>query len=414
MDKGTGTVVQDAAKKWWITIPLWLRRISPFLSAAWADGIYLTAWPWIAVLLPLLALLVGLFEGATHWSFHATLWEAQIVPQRAVAFAQIRQLLFLAAALGPFSAQLGLLLVAGYALGDWFLAGPAFDYPRLSLLWHFLQIGVPQLISYLLFFMLAVQPVLTARILSSSIWWPKRFSGGVKYWAIAVFSTALQGFMVAAWTYAAPMAIRPIWMWAWHGEYPPLTLSYFSTMVDPWLPWLTVAAAIARAGITWGVRRNTIVRDNAVKLAAALSQPGPRALTQYLPAWATALLGALIVTLLAAGYMATLRLGVEIFILVAAILLVRACVLPRIPGWSVWTALMAAVPLLFRWFGIGGGYLPDRAGDLSAPSLSNFGEHGRGRLRAGINGNRSGRCLPGGSDATRAWRAKSSGKFRPV
>lgn len=34
-----------ALESWWLETPRKLRRYSTFLSAAWSDGIYLTAWP---------------------------------------------------------------------------------------------------------------------------------------------------------------------------------------------------------------------------------------------------------------------------------------------------------------------------------------------------------------------------------
>jgi hypothetical protein len=55
-------------ERWWVAIPGQLRRYSVYLSETWADGIYLTAWPSVAALAPLLLLLFGFLEGATHWS----------------------------------------------------------------------------------------------------------------------------------------------------------------------------------------------------------------------------------------------------------------------------------------------------------------------------------------------------------
>ena len=55
-------------ERWWVVVPGRLRQYSVYLSVAWADGIYLTAWPIVAALAPVVLLLFGLLEGATHWS----------------------------------------------------------------------------------------------------------------------------------------------------------------------------------------------------------------------------------------------------------------------------------------------------------------------------------------------------------
>ena len=47
-------------ERWWVTVPGRLRQYSVYLSAAWADGIYLTAWPMVAALAPVVLLLFGL------------------------------------------------------------------------------------------------------------------------------------------------------------------------------------------------------------------------------------------------------------------------------------------------------------------------------------------------------------------
>ena len=51
-----------------------------------------------------------------------------------IDFIQMLPLLFIAAICGAFSAQLGLMLVTGFALGDLLPAAPAFDVRGHSLL----------------------------------------------------------------------------------------------------------------------------------------------------------------------------------------------------------------------------------------------------------------------------------------
>src|SRR5690349_10911365 len=54
---------------WWIRVPARLRRYSVLLWAAWSDGVYLTAWPRVALALVCAVFLFGFLEGTTHWSY---------------------------------------------------------------------------------------------------------------------------------------------------------------------------------------------------------------------------------------------------------------------------------------------------------------------------------------------------------
>src|SRR5437588_3875172 len=147
--------------RWWVDIPGVLRRYSLLVSETWSDGIYLTAWPLPSVLAPLLVLLIGLIEGATHWSFLIN--DTVSFGQPAIAFTELLPLMIFTAAMGAISANLGLMLVLGYALGDLLIFGSisantaALNLPDNPLL-AFIYLRVPQLVSYGLFFLLAVMP----------------------------------------------------------------------------------------------------------------------------------------------------------------------------------------------------------------------------------------------------------------
>src|SRR2546427_1504377 len=61
-----------------VQIPARLNRYSALLSVAWGDGVYLTAWPRVAMLLPFLALVFGLVEGADRKSTRLNSSHSQI------------------------------------------------------------------------------------------------------------------------------------------------------------------------------------------------------------------------------------------------------------------------------------------------------------------------------------------------
>src|SRR5438105_7781268 len=118
---------------WWVDIPRKLRAYSTLLWAAWSDGIYLTAWPRTAAALVIAVLLFGFFEGGTHWTLVGLNGYGLVSPFHAVSFAEMFPLLLLAVFLGSLSANLGLMLVIGFAIGDFFWFGAPY-WPRELLL----------------------------------------------------------------------------------------------------------------------------------------------------------------------------------------------------------------------------------------------------------------------------------------
>src|SRR5579859_3387415 len=125
----TNQQIDKFLERWWVATPGQLRRYSVYLSETWADGIYLTAWPWVATLAPLLLLLFGFLEGATHWSLLIN--DPAIAPGEVpLTFTQLLPLIVLTAAVSAFSTNLGLVLVLGYALGDFLIAGFRLTYAQ--------------------------------------------------------------------------------------------------------------------------------------------------------------------------------------------------------------------------------------------------------------------------------------------
>src|SRR5689334_23786380 len=166
-----GTVAARFANFWWVVIPGKLRRFSMLLWATWSDGIHLTAWPGLATALVLAAFVFGFAEGITHWSYRVIVgtngFAGNVLAPMATAdnwggptrmvFADNLLLLIVALALGTLSANLGITLVLGYALGD-LLRGPAATGPGWRNIDPFntwIYRHLPLLVSYLLFFMLA-------------------------------------------------------------------------------------------------------------------------------------------------------------------------------------------------------------------------------------------------------------------
>ncbi len=350
---------------WWIRIPAKLRRYWTFISTAWSDGIYLTAWPGLATLLPIAFFFIGLLEGATHWN-PLRIGSAALSANPPVTFVQMLPLLVLAAAAGSLSANLGLMIVLGYALGDFVLAGPAFALGNADFVARIFRLRAPQLISYLFFFLVAVQPILTAQFLTSTWKWLARRTSPPFRILTVLLVAAIQGALIYGWTLAAPMVIRILWNWA--ARIPPMTVAGFANAAGLWLPATAVAAVISRGVLTaWALGRNS-AREAMGRLIVALRQADQHpAISRRLPVWVRVLAAAGAATLLISGFLSTLWLGAVMFGIIALIFLARLIALPSLELWRRWARLAQRLPLLFRWITAASGTYGLTRAVLAAP-----------------------------------------------
>ena len=247
---------------WWVDIPCSLARYSRLLAAAWSDGLYLTSWRRVALALPLASFMLGFLKGATHWS-PLTIGSTHVstsIP--AVAFLQIYHLLFLAAALGALSAQLGLVLVTGFALGDYLIAGPYMTQWSWAPISGFLTMRVPMLLSYCMFFALAVMPTLFGRALLTPL--RRQFPRDDVFSVIlrVAASAIVQMLLVFCWIEVTPVVLRV--MWSWVRQVPILGVSDYRDMLSPWLPLAAGIGVVARAIL---VRRTCARADLTERMA---------------------------------------------------------------------------------------------------------------------------------------------------
>ncbi len=335
-------------ERYWIHVPARLRRYSITLSAAWADGMYLTAWR-LGRLLPVVVFLLGLVEGATHLSF-LTLGDGSMsASQPAVAFAQNLVLVLFAAAIGSLSANLGMTLLLGYAIGDYLLAGPQLTISSNAPLAGFLYLHVPQLVSYVLFFMLAVLPTLTSWHLLEDLRrrLPGKYSRSL---AIGIAGTAVvQGVIVYAWTLAAPMVFRIFWTWLPGNGGSPVTVIYYQQITVPWVPAIAVAAIVARGWLEWRAFHDAkIVRRSQQIQALLIRSDGRPAFTRRLSPWLRAAALAVLFTVLTSGFFASPFVGAVMLFAFAVILVGQASILPRLLAWRACMAAMGRIPVVIR------------------------------------------------------------------
>jgi hypothetical protein len=413
-------VLETITRKLYVDYPARASRFAPLLGAAASDSIYLTAWPLVALIAPLLAFAFGFSDGAFHWT-HSSIWDGRIVAGPGLVFMQMLPLMIVATAVGSLSVELGLLLVLGFALGDMFVAGVHFwghwrHQPRM---WSFFHITIPQLITYLVAYLLVVQPALTARVLAVNL--PALpLSRGTNKTVLAVLCAAIQGVMVYAWTFMAPMAVRPYWLWH-HAPSSPVTVQYFTSVVNPMLPLIAGGFVLVRALLVAVADQNPQFRRNARTLGERLqdieARKGAPSLSLTV---AGTVIGALLLTLLLSGLLTEIwPQSVIVFSLFLAILALRSIVLPMLPPWRIWVGIAKRIPMLVRWIAMGiGSYYIGRL-VLTLPGQSVFLNERTGSFGAEISGVLAGLAFaailyPAGPLGTRSRPANTVINLRPA
>lgn len=330
---------------WWLAIPRRLLRYSTSLAATWTDGIYLTAWPRLAVALPFALLVFGFLEGATHFSFFTVGDGALSSTEPAIAFAQNLILVFLAAAVGSLSANLGMALVLGFAIGDYLFAGPQMQTSGISPWLSFLEFHVPQLISYLLFFLLAALPTMISNLFLADL----RRRG--KVFASAAFQAPCRAIFQAAivflWVMMTPIVIRTFWIYAGQGS-SQVTVPYYRELMVPWLLVVAGVFALVRGVLETMGQPNPQVQDRVDALRIFQLGTGAPVLSFDQKPWVGAIVLACITTLLWSGYFLTLIPAAITLVLLTGIMVTRASILPHIPAWNGWMRLLDRIPLALR------------------------------------------------------------------
>ena len=342
-------------ERWWVVVPGRLRRYSVYLSETWADGIYLTAWPMVAALAPVVLLLFGVLEGATHWSLliNDTIPSPGEVP---ITFTQLLPLMVLTAAVSALSANLGLVLVLGYALGDFLIAGfrltyaQGFEFVGVSTLdpvQSFLYLHLAQLISYVLFLLLVITPTLSSRYLVPRLDWLTKgqepASTLVRVGALMI----IQGAIVYSWTLSAPLLIRIFW--AWTNDQPPLSAAYYLQEQGGWVVAAAVIGVAVRQWLAHQARRNPAAIQRFERQASALRAADTRrAFSRRVPPYIRAILAAGVLTLLISGFISSLLWGAIIFLFLSFILIARTALLPSLALWKSWVSMIARIPIVVR------------------------------------------------------------------
>jgi hypothetical protein len=338
-DKQSETSITRFVDFWWIQIPGKLRAYSKTLWAVWSDGVYLTAWPRMAAILVFAVFAFGFFEGGTHWSMLSLNGYGLASGFHSASFAQMLPLMTLAVLLGSFSANLGLMLVIGFALGDFFWSGVPFSpWERNLALPPTLYGRVPQLAAYLVFFFLAAWPITANKFLVAAA--HRRFRES-EVWK-TVFMVIVQGLFIYEWTYFAPMGVKQQWDCCMQTS--PLDVRYFHQTTLPWLLAAAFVGVVARRVLINVAEKSD---PNVISRLDAACDPA-WAYISRMPGWLHAIIGAVIMTLLFLGFAVSLPRVIMTFAAVLVLMLLRTSVLAGTSLWRGWTTRLARYPAVIR------------------------------------------------------------------
>lgn len=186
-------------EKLWVEIPIRAQRISNTLTDVLLDGFYLAAFPGLSVALHVLVLVGGFASGWLHPGFRTVFSESMFF-------------MIVAGAIGMLSARMGLLFVISFAIGDFFLVSHRAFYDH-GLIRNFLEVRVPLLIEYSLLGMLLIGIPLVVKQMVGTFRPPSKLSDTQLIFVAAGLMGVLTGVLVFFWAQAAPLLMRPIFVW---------------------------------------------------------------------------------------------------------------------------------------------------------------------------------------------------------
>lgn len=326
------TAVERLTELWWIRLPQAARRLAVRPVLILVDGLYLTAWPRVAALLPALSLLLGLFFGAFHPGFREV-------------FSQSWPVLILAVLLGIFSGQLGALFLAGFAFGDFFLFHTEWAY-RGSFVSNLLRVRVPLLIEYGLLAFMTTGIALATKSLLAQLRPPQRLAGQARVALAFAGHLGLTLLFVYLWMQVVPILIRPVFTWP--GGTPPVDA--MEILQRQGWPLLVIAgiASLGRMGLQQLVARRKELLETVDARERQLNKTTPVApFSARVPLLGRVVLTSVWSTLMLAGMLERWWEGVILLLVMTALQLARGGIIePAIlRGWA---RQMGRVPLPWR------------------------------------------------------------------
>lgn len=327
---------------WFVRVPRRTARRSRLLTETLADGHFLAAVRprVIAVLATPMAAGAGLLFGAVSLGYDRVYTESLSI-------------LLLGCLLGFLSTNLGLSFVAGFAIGDFFVAETRWTVDLLEddvlagegVLAALLRIRMPMLIGYLLLAALCVYIPRIARLLVADIPQTTRLPKAPAFAIASLLNLIVVAIAVRLWAEATAILIRPLFVWQFQSP----TIDAISPLQNQahWLVLAAIAATGARFAILWSTYASDERTRRLLEVERGLAAPDPSGREpKQLPPALAAILGAGLSTLSMSGLIDNWLLTVLAFAVFAIMYLIRSDATPISINW--WKKIAARVPVLLR------------------------------------------------------------------
>jgi hypothetical protein len=353
-------VFDRVGRLWWVNLPRFGARLASSLGFTLLDGLWIGTLRVLNVVATPAALAAGLWIGWQQPGFN-------VVPSESLT------LLAVFVVVGVVSAQLGLTLLCGFVVGNFFLADTAWSFTARALhhdWWggevgaYLLRVRLPLLISYGVLAVVLVKLPLGMKAIARALVPGDRAPLVLRVLIALVAQVALVAVVVYLWALASPVLLRPVWSWI--GLAP--TVDAIRPLQHDAATLARVAAAAAAARLAIQTLLVTVrpLGERAAELERDLARPLTKApLYDRLPRWLRSIVTAALSTVLLAGLCATWLDAACAFAAIALFQLLRtgALSLPITP----WVRLMDRVPVLLRFaagiaavYFVGAWFLPDR------------------------------------------------------
>jgi len=220
--------LDQLAQFWSVRVPRWLDPWAPRVADAFADGAWTATWSrgsWVIALLPVVALVVGVFVPLSPSLLRYVYTESLFFMLLVVAGAIL-------------SGPAGVMLFAGYVLRMVLWGAPA----RYSFIDSPLGRGGGLLISYLLLAILAFRIPLLARRMAEEV--PLPTNASVRFALRVMLFASSCALLVFVWCQAMIALIRPVFTWT--GDRPPVEAIIQVQQHWGWMVTVAATAAVAR------------------------------------------------------------------------------------------------------------------------------------------------------------------------
>ncbi|MGH9167026.1 MAG: hypothetical protein ACRD02_04215 [Acidimicrobiia bacterium] len=331
------TLTRRMARLWLVDVPGRLHRLLPGLAFSFLDGAWTAARPSVAAFAPLAGFLVGLLAPFA--------W-----PGLEVVYTESLVLMALVIAGAILSGPVGVMLWAGYAVGDLlFGTVPTGGSP----LWL-------RQASRLVPLVLLVVPAIVLPTVAQKLIWPMPLrwltNRSARVGARAILYAATCGLLVFTWAQAMIVLVRPVFGWV-RGN--PTVEAIFQVQVRwPWLVGVAIAAALVRVLAEHALLRESPRAQAAIEVTRQLrARLRPRtSLWQRVPAPVRVILVTAFMMVVLAGIYERWFDALAVVAVVAPLEAWRNGLVG--PRGNRWASVLAGWPLLVRFLAlVGVGYL---------------------------------------------------------